>query len=260
VNGHPVRLRVATSAPGYIILNPAAARRVGLRASMTGAQAFVGPVRLRGSTKAADVTIAGAKSERRLLWWDRDVTEGADGIVSAADLPYDRVVFNLAPARAGERALQLPMEWDRSAGLTHRLALGGQQVIVQVTAHKPDSVATAAAGALLAQLHGGAWSGETRVMPLNFGVARPVRPLMLARPLSIAGLDLAGLLVRTQDHRGNAQLPAEAGADPDEIVVTANTGRTRPRYTLALGREWLAPCSSMTLDTRTRLLTLSCRP
>jgi hypothetical protein len=97
-------------------------------------------------------------------------------------------------------------------------------------------------------------------MPLTFGVPRPVRPLTFARPFRFAQLDLAGLLVRTQDHRGNAQLPAEAGADPDEIVVTANTGRTRPRYTLALGRDWLAPCSSMTLDVRTRLITLSCRP
>jgi hypothetical protein len=194
------------------------------------------------------------------LWWDRDAAEGADGVISAADLPYDRVVFRLAPPQSGERALQLPMEWDRSGGLSHRLTLGGQQVIVQITNNKPDSIATAAAGALLAQLHGGAWSGETRVMPLTFGVPRPVRPLTFARPFRFAQLDLAGLLVRTQDHRGNAQLPAEAGADPDEIVVTANTGRTRPRYTLALGRDWLAPCSSMTLDVRTRLITLSCRP
>jgi hypothetical protein len=260
VNGRPVRLRVATSAPGYIILNPTAAQRVGLRASMTRAQTFVGPVRLRGSTKAADVTIAGTKSQRRLLWWDRNVTEGADGIVSAADIPYDRVTFRMAPAQAGERTLQLPMEWDRSSGLTHRLAIGGQQVSVQVTAHLPDTIGTAAAGALLAQLNGGTWSGEMRVKPLNFGVMRPVRPLALGRPLSIAGLGLARLLVRTQDHRGNAQLPAEAGADPDEIIVTANTGKQRPRYILGLGRDWLAPCSSMTLDNRTRVLALSCRP
>ena len=53
-------------------------------------------------------------------------------------------------------------------------------------------------------------------------------------------------------------LPAEGGADPDEIVVTANS-RQKPRYVLSLGRDWLAPCSSMTWDNRTRLLALSCR-
>jgi hypothetical protein len=260
VNGRPVRLRVSTAAPGYIILNPAAAQRLGLRRSMTSAQTFVGPVRLRGSTKAAEVTLAGTKSERRLLWWDRNVTEGADGVISAGDLPYERVTFRLAPVHAGERTLQLPMEWDRSSGLTHRLALGGQQVFVTITPHKADTLATAAAGALMAQLHGGAWSGEAQVLPVSFGVSRPMRPLRLARPMAIAGVPLAGLMVRTQDHRGNARLPAEPNADPDEIVVTANVARQKPRYFLGLARDWLAPCSSMTLDVRTRLITLSCRP
>jgi hypothetical protein len=260
VNGRPVRLRVDTAAAGYIILNPAAAQRVGLRRSMTAAQTFVGPVRLRGSTKAADVTIAGTRSERRLLWWDRNVVEGADGVVSAADLPYDRVTFRFGPAQAGEQSLHLPMDYDRGSGLSHRLALGGQQVVLQVTVNRPESIATAAAGALLAQLHGGAWAGEMRVEPLSFGVLRPVRPLALGRALPIAGRDLSRLLVRTQDHRGNAQLPAEVGADPDEIVVTANSGRQRPRYSLGLARDWLAPCSSLTWDNRTRLLALNCRP
>lgn len=259
VNGRPVRLHVSTAAPGYIILNPAAAQRVGLRASMTRAQTFVGPVRLRGSSKAADVTVGGTKSERRILWWDRDVVRGADGVISAADIPFDRVTFRFRQAEPGERMLQLPMEYDRSSGLTHRLALGRQQLTLQVTLHRPDSIATAAGGALIAQLHGGAWAGDARSQPISFGVMRPVRPLALSRALPIAGLDLARLLVRTQDNRGNLQLPAENGADPDEIVVTGNTGRQRPRYILSLGRDWLAPCSSMVWDNRTRLLALSCR-
>jgi hypothetical protein len=258
VNGRPVRLHVSTAAPGYIILNPAAAQRVGLRASMTRAQTFVGPVRLRGSTKAADVTVGGTKSERRILWWDRDVVPGADGLIGAADIPFDRVTFRFRQAEPGERVLQLPMDYDRSSGLTHRLPLGGQQLIVQLTPHKPDSIATAAGGSLIAQHHGGAWAGEARSQSISFGVLRPVRPLALGRALPIAALDLTRLLVRTHDNRGNAQLPAEGGADPDEIVVTANS-RQKPRYVLSLGRDWLAPCSSMTWDNRTRLLALSCR-
>jgi hypothetical protein len=260
VNGRPVRLQVSTAAPGYIILNPAAAQRVGLRASMTRAQTFVGPVRLRGSSKAAGVTVGGTKTERRILWWDRDVVPAADGVISAADIPYDRVTFRFRHPEPGELVLQLPMEFDRSSGLTHRLPLGGQQLIVQLTMHKPDSIATAAGGALIAQLQGGAWAGDPRAQAISFGVLRPVRPLALGRPLPISGLSLSRLLVRTQDHRGNAQLPAETGTDPDEIVVTAITGQQRPRYVLSLGRDWLAPCSSVTWDNRTRLLTLSCRP
>jgi hypothetical protein len=107
-------------------------------------------------------------------------------------------------------------------------------------------------------LQGGTWAGDAREEPLDFGVVRPVRPLTLARGLPITGLGLGKLLVRTQDHRGSAQLPAENGPDPDEIVVTANS-RQKPRYILTLGRDWLASCSSMTWDNRLRVLALSCR-
>jgi hypothetical protein len=195
---------------------------------MTRAQTFVGPVRLRGSSKAADVTVGGTKSERRILWWDRDVVEEADGVISAADIPFDRVTFRFRQTQAGERVLQLQMEYDRSSGLTHSLAMGGQKLIVQVTPHKPDSIVTAAGGALIAQLHGGAWSGAVRSQPISFGVLRPVRPLELGRAMPVGGLDLIRLLVRTQDNRGTAQLPAENGADPSEIVVTAITGGRSP--------------------------------
>jgi hypothetical protein len=53
--------------------------------------------------------------------------------------------------------------------------------------HKPDSIATAAGGALIAQLQGGAWAGDPRAQAISFGVLRPVRPLALGRPMGIAG-------------------------------------------------------------------------
>lgn len=258
VNGRPVRLRVDPGAAGYIIMNPSAVQRVGLRASLTRAQTFIGPVRLRGSSKAAAVTIAGVTSQRRLIWMDREIYSGADGIISPADLPYDRVTMLLAEPRSGEQALQLPMQFEPSSGLFHKFKLGAQEIVLSLSANKPESMATAAAGALIAQLHGGAWAGEAREQPVSFGVPRPVRPLALQQPLPIAGLRLARFLVRTQDHRGGAQLPPDAVADPDEIVVTATRGRQRPRYVLTLGRDWLSPCSSISWNNRTRIMTLHC--
>ncbi len=258
VNGVPVRLRVDPSAPGYIILNPGAVRRIGLRESMTRAQTFVGPVRLRGSTKAADVALGGGVSERRLLWWDRDVVNGADGIVSMADLPYDAVTLSLAEPRPSERLLRLPMTFERNSGLIHRLSLDGQEIIVTISLNKPQSMATAAAGGLIARHHEGTWAGEARQQPISFGVERPVRPLALGHPLPLAGLAVREMLVRTRDNRGNVDLPPEAGADPDEVVVTAQSGRQRSRYILTLGRDWLSACSSIIWDNRTRIMTLNC--
>jgi hypothetical protein len=204
------------------------------------------------------VTIAATSSERRILWWDRDIVTGADGIVSMADVPFDAVTLRLAEPRNGERRLQLRLDYEQASGLTHRLRLGAQDVVAVISLNKPQSMATAAAGALIAEMNEGSWTGDAREQPISFGVVRPVRPLALGRPLPIAGLNLRSLLVRTQDNRGTMVLPPDAAADPDEVVVTALTGRQRPRYLLTLGRDWLSTCSSLSWDNRTRIMTLSC--
>lgn len=259
VNGHAVRLRVDPEAPGYILLNPGAIQRVGLRPSMTRARTFVGPVRLTGRTKSTTVTIGNRTDERRIIWMDRDAVTDADGLIGPADLPYDRVTFHLRAAGPGEQLLTLPLAFDRSTGLSHRQRVGDQEVGFKLATGTPQTLATAAAGALLAARHGGTWAGEAREHPVRFGVMRPARPLTLGTALPIAGLPLARMLVRTRDDRGNAVLPAENDADPDEMVVTAGSERQRARYTVILGADWLAGCSSLVWDNGTRVMTVSCR-
>ena len=55
INGQPVRLRVDPKTSGYVILNPATVARLGLRRSMIGSRTQVGPVRLTGSSKVAEI-------------------------------------------------------------------------------------------------------------------------------------------------------------------------------------------------------------
>lgn len=259
INGHAVRLRVDPEAPGYILLNPAVVQRVGLRPSMTRARSFVGPVRLTGRTKSTAVTIGARTDERRIIWMDRDAVTDADGLISPADLPYDRVTLHLRAIAPGEQALSLPLGFDRSAGLFHRQRIGDQDVGFKLGTGTPLTLATAAAGALLAAQHGGTWAGEAREHPVRFGVIRPTRPLTLATALPVAGLPLTNMLVRTRDDRGDTNLPPENDADPDEMVVTAVTERQRARYTIILGADWLGGCSSIIWNNGTRIMTLACR-
>ena len=257
INGHPVRLRVDPAASGYIVLNPAAVARIGLRRSMTRSATQIGPVRLTGGSKVADVVVGGVSEERRIVWIDQPAVERADGTIAPADIGYDRVTFRLGDARADDRAYDLPMEFRPGAGLFFPLELGEHRVFFQFTLIKANSMATAAAAAHLAALYGGAWVGDVRPETIGFGVVRPVRALRLARPASLNGLELDALLVRTGDHRGNLDLPPEPGADPEEVVVSAGS-RQRARFEVTVGRDLLSACSSMVWDNRTRRLTLTC--
>lgn len=257
INGQPVRLRVDPETSGYIILNPETVARIGLRRSMLGSRTRIGPVRLTGSSKVAEVALGGVTGDRRIVWIDRPAILGADGLIGPADMPYDRVTFAIAAPRAGETAFVLPLLFERSFGLYFPLTLGDRNFRFQFSLMKPDSLATAGAGAALAALYGGAWSGEARDQMIEFGVVRPVRPLALQRPVDLMGFQLGRLLVRTGDNRGNLSLPPEPDADPEEMVVDG-ASRQRAQFIVHVGRDRLSRCSSLVWDNAARNITLNC--
>ncbi len=257
INGQPVRLRVDPETSGYIVLNAATAERLGLRRTMIGSQTRIGPVRLTGASRVAELSIGEWTGRRRMVWLDREAVEGADGLIGPADMHYDRVTFEIAPPRPGERTVELPLEWERSFGLFHPLQIGDQIVRVQFSTSKPATLATAGAGAHLAAQLDGTWTGEARDAVIEFGVVRPVRPLRFGRPLEIAALGIGGVLVRTGDNRGDLSLPPDPDADPDEVVVTAGS-RQRALFTVHVGLDRLLDCSRMIWDSGARRMTFSC--
>lgn len=257
INGQPVRLRVEPETSGYIVLNPDAAARIGLRPSMIRTQTRIGPVRLGGFSKVANVSIGGVAGNRRLVWIDRPVVSGADGVIGPADMPYDRVTFSIQPPRPSEIAVELAMEFPRNFGLYVPVRLGEHDYRYQFSLMKPYSLATAGAGAELASLHGGSWAGDAVDQVIEFEVVRPVRPMIFARPISLQGLELRALRVRTGDNRGNLSLPPDPDADPDELVVTG-ASRQRAAFVVHVGVDRLSQCSSMVWDNRSRHMILNC--
>jgi hypothetical protein len=260
LRGQTVAMRVDLESSGYPVMNPAVAARLGFRGSLFGASAIVGPVRLKGEQNGTKFRIAGVQRGYRFAFFDRDVVEGADGLISPHVIPYDNVTFRLRPERPGEVTTTLPMIFDQSGGIVYPLQLGDRRIAVEFSLLQPSSFTTASAGAHFASFHGGEWAGEPRLQLVKFGVERPMRPMRFARPLDIAGFGVANLLVRTGDHRGNFQLPPDAQQDPDEIVVTGNVARTRARLYMTVGMDRLSACSSLTYARATKTLTLKCLP
>jgi hypothetical protein len=257
INGHPVRLRVDPETSGYVVLNPEAVARIGLRRSMLGSRTQIGPVRLTGSSKVAQVSIGGVAGDRRVVWIDRLAVDGADGLIGPADMHYERVTFVLGAARGGEADFVLPMEFERAFGLYFPLVLGEHAFRFQFSLVKPHSLATAGAGAALATLHGGTWAGDALDQMIEFGVVRPVRAMVLQRPVVIEGFRLGAFRVRTGDNRGSLDLPPDPDADPDEVVVTGSS-RQRAAFVVHVGTDRLSQCSRLVWDNGTRQLTLSC--
>lgn len=261
LNHQEITLRVDLESPGQPVLNPAPASRAGLRTSHYGARATIGPVRFDGRTDLAWFTVGDVRSQHRFAWFRRKIVDDVDGIVSPHLLPYDRVVFRLRDERPGEVTTILAMRFDPSAGLYVPLALGGRTLAVQFSTLQAYSLASASAGAHIASLQGGAWSGGRRAVPVRFRVVRPVRPMRLERPLELSGFRVADLMVRVADHRGRYRLPADAEQqDPNEIVVTGDVERQPARLFMTIGAGRLSACSRLVYARATRTLTLRCLP
>lgn len=272
INGVALKLRVDPAASGLVVLNPDAVKRAGILPDRMRtppgfpglryrkAWARVGPVQLEGHAGRAAAAIGGETVRLQAIWFDRDASEDADGVISVHHLPYDSVRFALGPPAPGEAETAIDLEYGPSPGLYHRYAPGGEPVAVQVSVHRPVSVATAAAGAVLARAHGGSWDGADERRTVSFGIARPVRPMALAAPLLIEDLAVERFLVRTRDHRGGFDLPSDGPPDPEEIVVTGAVRGQPPRLTLVLGRDQLAGCSSLTYRRAERRLVARCAP
>lgn len=257
VNGHPLRLRVDPEAPGFVVLNPDVARRIGLRPSLLSVEAIIGPVKLDGETKVALIEHEAMRFRRRVAWVPGQAADDADGLVNPANLPFDRVVFELGTPAAGESERTLAMDYTREYGLRFPMKVGERIVHFQVSTSKQRSMATAAAGAQIAAIFGGGWSGDQFEQLIEYGVRRPVRPMTLQRPAAVGGVSVADFLVRTGDHRGNNSLPSDS-TDPAEIVVTGPSTQSAV-FMMTLGLDKLRACSRMSYERPTRRMTLRCR-
>ncbi len=261
INGHAVRLRVETGYAG-IILNPGAAERIALRRSMFRSEVRIGRVRVRGDTGVAPVVIGASADERRILWFDRDVEREVDGIINIADLPYDQVTLRLGQADSADRPITFQTTPHTFWNLTYRHPVADRVLTVRFRLDLPRSLVTAAGGAVLAQTQNGNWAGEPASAVIGLGVERPVRPMAFASPLSLNGLRIDRLLVRTSDFLGGYALPENQAeeADPDEVVITGRGNRDEGRLTAFIGLEYLSRCSRLIYSRATRLMTLYCRP
>ena len=141
-------------------------------------------------------------------------------------------------------------------GLRSQIVIDGVPVPIAFTFDRPETMVTAATGALLARVHDGRMTGDAREAKLEMGFQRPVRPLTVATPLMLGGLELRDLIVRTVDTGSTASIP-DAQQDLNEIVVTAGS-KGKVVHGIFVGTASLAGCSTLTFDKPKAQIRLSC--
>ncbi len=272
IAGLPARTRIDPAAPAMPLIDLALAERAKLKLEGSwgiGIAYSVGGTRVSTRTQGVPVDFGGGAAKRRVGWAERPFAPGFDASVGPAAMPEPIVRFQLRAPGPGETTVTLPAAHDTAAfGLFGnfsttfaRIDVGGVPMRVRFDPYHARSLATAGAAVRLAAAHDGVVSGAAVPTEIFFGVERPVRDLILRKPLRVGALAIGALGVRTSDF-GNAAAIHEAdapAADPDEIVVVAK-GKKRDtrRDTISLGADQLRHCSSIVFDRTADVIRLTC--
>lgn len=270
VNDVPLRLRIDPGALGMIFVGPEVAARAKLKGGLLGVRLryAVGFQRVEGMTGAASIALDDGRTKRRRVGWTPlPYAAGVDAVIGPAGLDEPVVRFDLRNVRPGERTVAMPMapngglfaNWD---GLYAMLSLGGVPVRVRFAPYQQVSTVTAITAQRLAKEYGGGLQGASGPVVIAFGFDRPVRQMVLARPWIVGPLSLPAVGVRVAEPGMAVALPeADAPAaepDPDEVVVTAQSGKKPRAGLLVLGADQLERCSSIVFDKPAKVVRLTC--
>jgi hypothetical protein len=252
-----LRLRVDLDRRNTLELNPDAAARLKLP-FQDGMGLSVGRIDLTERNVSAPVTFGGVTVPLTLSTYDRDCCTGSDGAIGPDLLPYDRVRFTRSGAADSSSERTLTLVSRAETGLSAVIPTAAGELFVGFSLGQPRTLATAAAGAMLAEANGGRFVGQSFDVAPAFGVMRPARTIAFDRPPNIAGFRIPDVPVRIADFRGDHELPHEAERDGD-IVVNQRRRRSQTAWPAVLiGRDRIDRCSEILFRRAPMALSLRC--
>lgn len=246
-----------------LILTAESARRAKL-SSWLGPQLdiHVGPVAVQAEETLTFYRVAGLREWGLVVWTEAPLGSDADGELGPGDLRQDTVSFKLRDPQAEETLYSLPLVAKHGQGLGTESRVGNEDLFVNFSFRRRETLVTAEGAAVLARANGAKWNGPVATMPIVLGARRPVRPLHLANPWVLGPFQVSDLTGRLGDYGDSTKVAeTDPGGDSDEVVVTGK--QDRAEYTvkrITLGTDALASCSEVTFDKARHKLLLSCVP
>lgn len=227
-------------------------------------QSAIGPVKIRGQQRPAKISLGGRTYNEFVQWFQTDIHKFGEALAGPYAIPAPVIRFTLRSARPGEARFSMPlMADDERKVASTRMVFGKKKVYFAFSPHFETTLASAAAGAAIAQNNGGEFVGDPKPVVVAFNVARPARPVQLKTPITFGPIALSKLLVRSRDYGDTSAIKEAklAGAsEGDEILVQAKRKGTSPEYFVYVGNDVLKNCSSITYDKPRQTMTLSCLP
>lgn len=249
INNRPVRLEVDPRMPDMLALSTPAAERLGVR-RLPFAQAQVGiegGASMRGRIARPNIRFGDRTVRNMAGIFSVPVSTRADGVIGPASLPYDIVTLRLSADAANHRDIVLPLEnpdwWIAQTDV------GGHSVRLSFDVANEASIFNRAAARLFDGAGAIPAAGELVERPLILGLSTNMQPVRTE--LTALGLSLGPTYARTI-------APLLGALEEDAIVVEGERSEARP--SLTFGRTALrdAGCSSISVNRRTRQLTLRC--
>ncbi len=258
VDGQEAAFEVTPDGPGSPVLSAAFAERLGLEGSMVAGARMVGTTKLRAQSNLVRIDFGQGKPEkRRAFFFDTEAWRyRGEGLLGPVSLPDRIITYRLRAAQEGEREVTLPLVEDKRGGFYTRVPMGDHDIPTSFTFEREETMANAAAGAMLAQAYGARMKGRARDVHIEFGIERPVRDLVFQNGFTLGELPVTDVVVRSQDTGSTAAIPDEA-SDPNEIVVAGGKAKMEPR--LSIGTASLKRCSSLSFDREAEVIRLSCK-
>ncbi|MBY0421507.1 MAG: hypothetical protein K2Q06_04330, partial [Parvularculaceae bacterium] len=201
VAGAPARLSLRTGFFDTLTLNPEFVAAQGLKPNRIRGKSnvAVGGVRvLKGRNATVDYAVAGVAAKGSASWFEDAPRADGDGAFGPFAVPQDVVTIRLRNARADAAPTTATLHGSTPVGGRFLMSLGSTTagVSIAVERRSPLPIVSAAAGAALVSLYGGVVEGDPWMEEIGMGVARPVRRLVLARPVSIGPFRFESVAVR----------------------------------------------------------------
>lgn len=249
INGRPVRLEVDPRMPDMLALSTPAAERLGVRRIPFAAVGvgIEGGGSMRGRIARPRISFGQRAARNFAGIFGVPVSTRADGVVGPGSLPYDIITINLGPAPAQARQIVFPLE---DADIWYSTAqVGGETLQIEFALADDASVFNRSAARLFDRAGAIPSAGDLIETPVILGLSTMMQPV--TTQLTLEGLALGPTFARTNS-------PLLGALEEDAIVVEAEGNAPPPN--LVLGRAALrdAGCSSISVDRRTRRLTLTC--
>lgn len=249
INGRRVQLEVDPRMPDMLALSTSAAERLGVRRLPLAVieVGIDGGGSMRGRIARPNIRF-GQRSARNFAGVFRaPVSTRADGVIGPGSLPYDVITIRLGADAPSHRDIVMPLEdadiWTTDA------EVGGQSLRLTFDVANEASILNRAAARLFDSRGVIPVAGDLAERPLILGLSTNMQPV--TTELTVHGLSLGPTFARTI-------APLLGALEADAIVAEGEASDSRPA--LALGRAALtqAGCSSISVNRRTRQLTLRC--